>query len=219
LTKGKTELRDFSFPKRFTNNRQQELEQQEDRQNRLAEQAYKTQTAENDYLRSSVELDHAYRENDVQDNLLVQVGNSVTSPEPVSFDTESAEPVIDPMNESTESEEPSRFGKKEEVPSYSESDTESTSVSTIVGQEKILPVEEMDDGLLYQQPSSEETEQHRIYQNRENRGDRMEPTETQHKPIPVETEEAKQLAKEMGELRQENYEEVEISEESSYETS
>ncbi|HBI6483547.1 TPA: hypothetical protein K8H53_002877 [Listeria monocytogenes] len=221
LTKGKTELRDFTFPKRAANNRQEEIEQREDKQNRLAEQAYKTQTAENDYLRSGVELDHAYRQNDFQDNLLVHAGNDTTSLETVSFDTASTEPANESMNESVESKESSSLDEKEEIPSYSESDIEPVSVASTVGQETVLPVEEMDDGLLYQQPSSEEAEQHHIDQTKENRDDQIESlrftSEPQHQLVPVEPEEAKQLAKEMGELRQETYEEVEISEESAYE--
>ena len=220
LTKGKTELRGFSFPKRAVNNRQQQMEQREDQQNRLAEQAYKTQTAENDYLRSGVELDHAYRQNDFQDNLLVHAGNDTTPPETVSFDTASTEPVIESINDS-EREESNDLGGKEEVYSYEESNIEPVSVVSTVEQETVLPIEEVDDGLLYQQPRSEETEQDQIDQTEENRDDRIEPSrfasESQHQPVPVEPEEAKQLAKEMGELRQETYEEVEISEESAYE--
>ncbi len=220
LTKGKTEIRDFSFPKRAVNNRQQQMEQREDQQNRLAEQAYKTQTAENDYLRSGVELDHAYRQNDFQDNLLVQAGNNVVSPETVSFDTASTEPMIESINDS-ENEESNDLGEKEEIYSYGEPDIEPVSVASTVGHETVLPVEEMDDGLLYQQSISEEVEQHQIDQTEENRDDRIEPprftSEPQHQLVPVEPEEAKQLAKEMGELRQENYEDVEVSEESVYE--
>ncbi|MDA5918466.1 hypothetical protein NAA27_14510 [Listeria monocytogenes] len=187
----------------------------------MTEQAYKTQTAENDYLRSGVELDHAYRQNDFQDNLLVQAGNDTTSPELVSFDTASTEPVIESINDSAESKESSSPNEKEEISSYSESDIEPVSVEPKVEQETVLPVEEMDAGLLYQRPSSEETEQHQIDQTEENRDNQIEAprftSESQHQPVPVEPEEAKQLAKEMGELRQETYEEVEISEEPVYE--
>ncbi|MGM0239827.1 CD3337/EF1877 family mobilome membrane protein [Enterococcus sp. AZ103] len=221
LTKGKTELRGFSFPKRAVNNRQQQMEQREDQQNRLAEQAYKTQTAENDYLRSGVELDHAYRQNDFQDNLLVQAGNDATSPEPVSFDTASAEPTIESRDDSADSKESSGLDEKEEVPYYSESDIKSVSVASTVGQETVLPVEEMDGGLLYQQPISEEVEQQQTQQIEGKGKESFESThftsEPQHQPVPVEPEEAKQLAKEMGELRQENYEDVEVSEEAAYE--
>ena len=220
LTKGKTELRGFSFPKRAVNNRQQQMEQREDQQNRLAEQAYKTQTAENDYLRSGVELDHAYRQNDFQDNLLVHAGNDTTPPETVSFDTASTEPVIESINDS-EREESNDLGEKEEVYSYDESNIEPVSVVSTVEQETVLPIEEVDDGLLYQQPSSEETEQYQIDQTEENRDARIEPSrfasESQHQSVPVEPEKAKQLAKEIGELRQETYEEVETIEEPAYE--
>ncbi|EIB6115896.1 hypothetical protein K9D10_000814 [Enterococcus faecalis] len=221
LTKGKTELRDFTLPKRAANSRQQEMEQRENQQNRLAEQAYKTQTAENDYLRSGVELDRAYRQNDLQDNLLVQAGNDTTSPEIVSFDTASTEPVIESRDSSTEKKESGSLSEKEEISSYSQSDIDPVTVAPSVEQETVLPVEEVNDGLLYQQPSSEKTEQHQIDQTEENRDDRIEPphftSEPQHQPVPVELEEAKQLAKEMGELRQETYEEVETIEESAYE--
>lgn len=222
LMKGKTELRDFTFPKRAANNRQQQMEQREDQQNRLAEQAYKTQTAVNDYLRSGVELDRAYQQNDFQDNLLVRAGNEAASPEPVSFDTASAEPTIESRNDSADSKESSSLDEKEEILSYSESDIESVSVASTVGQETVLPVEEMDDGLLYQQPISEEVEQPQTQQIEGKGKESFESphftSESQHQPVPVEPEEAKQLAKEMGELRQETYEEVEVGEESAYET-
>jgi hypothetical protein len=95
------------------------------------------------------------------------------------------------------------------------------SLVSTVEQETVLPIEEMDDGLLYQQDSSKETEQHQVDQIEENRTNRIEPphftSESQHQPVPVESEEAKQLAKEMGDLRQETYEEVATIEESAYE--
>lgn len=221
LTKGKTELRDFTFPNSITSKRQQKREQQEDYQNRLAEQAYKTRTAENDYLRSGVELDRAYQQNDFQDNLLVHAGNDTTPPETVSFDTASTKPVSESISDSAESKESSSLDEKEEIPSYSESDIEPILVTSTVVQETVLPVEEMDEGLLYQQPSSEVVEQHQIDQTKENRDDQIEPprftSEPQRQPVPVKPKEAKQLAKEISELRQETYEEVEISEESAYE--
>ncbi|EHB3414013.1 TPA: hypothetical protein NR394_001474 [Listeria innocua] len=221
LTKGKTELRDFRFPKRAANNRQEEIEQREDKQNRLAEQVYKTQTAENDYLRSGVELDYAYRQNDFQDNLLVQAGNDTTSPETVSFDTASTEPVIESRDGSTERKESSSLSEREEISSYSESDIDPVTVASMVEQETVLPVEEVDDGLFYHQSILEELEQHQIDQTEENREDRIESprftSESQYQPVPVEPEEAKQLAKEMGDLRQETYEDVEVSEEAAYE--
>lgn len=219
LTKGKTELRDFTFPKRAANNRQQLMEQREDQQNRLAEQAYKTQTAENDYLRSGVELDHAYRQNDFQDNLLVHAGNDTTSSETVSFDTEVTEPITESVNDSIKTGESSNLDSEEEVLSYSESEFETVSISPSEKQEAFLTVEEMDDNLLQQQAISEKDEQLLEYQNEENNDNQSELSystpETQ--PTSVEQDEARQLAKEMGELRQETYEEVEISEESAYE--
>lgn len=221
LTKGKTELRDFTFPKKAANKRQQKREQREDQQNRLAEQAYKTQTAENDYLRSGVELNRAYQQNDFQDNLLVQAGKETDSPEPNSFDTDDTESV-NPEIESRENKELGSLDEEEEILSYSEPDIESLSLEPTVDQETTLPMEEMDDGLLlYQQPSSEEAEQHQIDQIEENRDDQIEPPRFMSEPKtqlePVEPEEAKQLAKEMGELRQETYEEIENDEELAYE--
>ncbi|MCB8472638.1 CD3337/EF1877 family mobilome membrane protein [Enterococcus faecalis] len=219
LTKGKTELRDFTLPKRSANNRQQELEQREDQQNRLAEQAYKTQTAENDYLRSGVELDRAYRQNDFQDNLLVQAGNESSSPESVSFDTKATEPITESVNDSVKTWESSNPDSEEEVLYYSESEFEMVPMSPSEEQEAFLPVEEMDDNLLQQQVISENGEHQLEDQNEENNDNQSElsysSTETQ--PTSIEQDEARQLAKEMGELRQETYEEVEISEESAYE--
>nr|WP_192918924.1 hypothetical protein [Enterococcus durans] len=219
LTKGKTELRDFTFPKRAANNRQQQMEQREDQQNRLAEQAYKTQTAENDYLRSGVELDRAYRQNDFQDNLLVQAGNEASSPESVLFDTKATEPITESVNDSVKTGESSNPDSEEEILYYSESELEPVSMSPSEEQEAFLPVEEMDDNLLQQQVISEKGEQQLEYQNEENNDNQSElsysSTETQ--PTSVEQDEARQLAKEIGELRQEAYTESEIDEESVYE--
>lgn len=219
LTKGKTELRDFTFPKRAANKRQQEKEEREDHQNRLAEQAYKTQTAENDYLRSGVELDRAYRQNDFQDNLLVQAGNEASSPESVLFDTKATEPLTESVNDSVKTGESSNPDSEEEVLYYSESEFEPVSMSPSEEQEAFLPVEEMDDNLFQQQVISEKGEQQLEYQNEENNDNQSElsysSTETQ--PTSVEQDEARQLAKEIGELRQEAYTESEIDEESVYE--
>lgn len=221
LTKGKTELRDFTFPKSPTSKRQQKREQREDHQNRLAEQAYKTQTAENDYLRSGVELDRAYQQNDFKDNLLVQAGNEASSPGSVSFDTEAAKPTTESVNDSVKTEESSNLDSEDEVLSYSESELDTVSISPSEEQETILPVEEMAASFCQQQAVSEQDEQQLVCQNEENRDDQIETprftSEPQHQPIPVELEEAKELAKEMGELRQETYEEIDTIEESAYE--
>ncbi|EKK5271596.1 hypothetical protein PN660_000635 [Enterococcus faecalis] len=219
LTKGKTELRDFTFPKSPTSKRQQQREQREDHQNRLAEQAYKTQTAENDYLRSGVELDRAYQQNDFKDNLLVQAGNEASSPGSISFDTEATKPTTESVNDSVKTEESSNLDSEDEVLSYSESELDTVSISPSEEQEAFLPVEEMDDNLLQQQVISEKDEQLLEYQNEENNDNQSELsyfiTETQ--PTSVEQDEARQLAKEIGELRQEAYTESEIGEESVYE--
>lgn len=221
LTKGKTELRDFTLPKSTASKRQQEREQREDRQNRLAEQAYKTQTTENDYLRSGVELDHAYQQNDFKDNLLVQAGNEASSPGSVLFDTEATKPTIESVNDSVKTEESSNLDSEDEVLSYSESELDTVSISPSEEQETILPVEEMDDSFHQQQAVSEQDEQQLVYQNEESRDDQIEThrftSEHQPQPIPVELEEAKELVKEMGELRQEAYTESKIGEESVYE--
>ncbi|HFQ5801052.1 TPA: CD3337/EF1877 family mobilome membrane protein [Listeria monocytogenes] len=220
LTKGKAELRDFAFLKRAANNRQQQIVQREDHQNRLAEQAYKTQTAENDYLRSGVELDRAYRQNDLQDNLLVQAGKEADSPEPTSFDADDTESV-NPEIESMESQESSSPNEKEEKLFDSEPNIKPVVEISTVDQETALPLEEMDDGLIYQQPSYEEFEQRQIDQIEENKANQTESPrvthESQDQPASIELEEAKQLAKEIGELRQETYEEVGTIEESAYE--
>ena len=195
------------------------MEQREDQQNRLAEQAYKTQTAENDYLRSGVELDRAYRQNDFQDNLLVQAGNEASSPEQVLFDTKATEPITESVNDSVKTGESSNPDSEEEILYYSESELEPVSMSPSEEQEAFLPVEEMDDNLLQQQVISEKGEQQLEYQNEENNDNQSElsysSTETQ--PTSVEQDEARQLAKEIGELRQEAYTESEIDEESVYE--
>lgn len=76
LTKGQAELKDFrNHSGKNKPNRKQRKEEKENRRNGFDEQAYKTDKAENDYLRSEVELEQAYKNNDTQDYILAQVGN------------------------------------------------------------------------------------------------------------------------------------------------
>ncbi|WP_195478120.1 CD3337/EF1877 family mobilome membrane protein [Enterococcus faecalis] len=77
LTKGQAELKDFrNHSGKNKLNRKQRKEEKENRQNGFDEQAYKTDKAENDYLRSEIELEQAYRNNDTQDHILAQAGNA-----------------------------------------------------------------------------------------------------------------------------------------------
>jgi hypothetical protein len=81
LTKGQAELRDFQFhPKKDWHNHKQRKADQQNQANKQMEQVYKTDTAENDYLRSSVELERAYRISEMEDQLLVQAGQETVSP-------------------------------------------------------------------------------------------------------------------------------------------
>lgn len=76
LTKGQAELKDFrNHSGKNKPNRKQRKEEKENRENGFVEQAYKTDTAENDYLRSEIELEQAYKNSDIQDYILTQAGN------------------------------------------------------------------------------------------------------------------------------------------------
>ncbi|WP_429975418.1 CD3337/EF1877 family mobilome membrane protein [Enterococcus sp. DIV0086] len=216
LTKGKAALKDFSFnPKQAIQERQQQRAQKEDQQNRYAEQDYKTQTAENDYLRSGIELDHAYRQNELQDNLLVQAGEEETSLHQTTmpFDKQSMESKEEPLptdtfdvNDSKES-----FNYPVENTPGSVSNTEPLLTETA------LPTEEVDDNLLNPNALTEETEipVESIIETSNVKDDSSE-TEP-HLPSPVTEQEAQQLEKEISHLRQETYTTPEFSEEQAYE--
>ncbi|EMW6116787.1 hypothetical protein AAFD24_000326 [Enterococcus faecium] len=216
LTKGKAELKDFSFnPKQAIQERQQQRAQKEDQQNRYAEQDYKTQTAENDYLRSGVELDHAYRQNELQDNLLVQAGEEETSLDEtvIPFDEQPMESKEEPLPTDTfdvnDSEE--SFNYPVENTSDSVSNTEPLLAETV------LPTEEVDDHLLSRNALTEETEipVESVIETSNVKDDSSE-TEP-HLPSPVTEQEAQQLEKEISHLRQETYTTPEFSEEQAYE--
>lgn len=216
LTKGKAELKDFSFnPKQAIQERQQQRAQKEDQQNRYAEQDYKTQTAENDYLRSGIELDHAYRQNELQDNLLVQAGEEETSLHQTTmpFDEQPMESKEEPLSKDTfnvnDSEE--SFNDSIENTSGSVSNTEPLLTETA------LPIEEVDDQLLSPNALTEETAipVESIIETSNVKGDSSE-TEP-HLPSPVTEQEAQQLEKEISHLRQETYTAPEFSEEQAYE--
>ena len=216
LTKGKAELKDFSFnPKQAIQERQQQRAQKEDQQNRYAEQDYKTQTAENDYLRSGVELDHAYRQNELQDNLLVQAGEEETSLDEtvIPFDEQPMESKEEPLPTDTfdvnDSEE--SFNYPVENTSDSVSNTEPLLAETA------LPTEEVDDHLLSRNALTEETEipVESVIETSNVKDDSSE-TEP-HLPSPVTEQEAQQLEKEISHLRQETYTTPEFSEEQAYE--
>ncbi|EGO8269397.1 hypothetical protein D3Z35_02475 [Enterococcus faecalis] len=209
LTKGKAELKDFSFnPKQAIQERQQQRAQKEDQQNRYAEQDYKTQTAENDYLRSGVELDHAYRQNELQDNLLVQASEEETSLDEtvMPFDEEPLPTDTFDVNDSEES-----FNYPVENTSDSVSNTEPLLAETA------LPTEEVDDHLLSRNALTEETEipVESVIETSNIKDDSSE-TEP-HLPSPVTEQEAQQLEKEISHLRQETYTTPEFSEEQAYE--
>lgn len=223
LIKGKAELKDFSFnPKQALQERQQQRAQKEDQQNRYAEQAYKTQAAENDYLRSGVELDHAYRQNELQDNLLVQAGEEETSLDKTAtaFDEY-------PMTSKEETLPINTVGVKDsaELPNYpvkNVSDFETSTEPFIT--ETVLPMEEVDDTLIAPSPLAEEIETsvEQVVENKEITETiehvSLEETPSSPSPSPVTQHEAKQLEKEISHLRQEAYSTPELEEEQPYET-
>ncbi|EHJ4908174.1 hypothetical protein KA695_000480 [Listeria monocytogenes] len=223
LIKGKAELKDFSFnPKQALQERQQQRAQKEDQQNRYAEQAYKTQAAENDYLRSGVELDHAYRQNELQDNLLVQAGEEETSLDKTAtaFDEH-------PMTSKEETLPINTVGVKDsaELPNYpvkNVSDFETSTEPFIT--ETVLPMEEVDDTLIAPSPLAEEIETsvEQVVENKEITETiehvSLEETPSSPSPSPVTQHEAKQLEKEISHLRQEAYSTPELEEEQPYET-
>src|SRR5699024_10041163 len=216
LTKGKAELKDFSFnPKQTIQERQQQRAQKEVQQNRYAEQDYKTQTAENDYLRSGIELDHAYRQNELQDNLLVQAGEEEISLHQTAmpFDEQPMESKEEPLPTDTfdvnDSEESFNYPVENTSGSVSNTDPLLT--------ETVLPTEEVDDHLLSRNALTEETEipVESVIEKSNVKDDSSE-TEP-HLPSPVTEQEAQQLEKEISHLRQETYTTPEFSEEQAYE--
>lgn len=216
LTKGKVELKDFSFnPKQAIQERQQQRAQKEDQQNRYAEQDYKTQTAENDYLRSGIELDHAYRQNELQDNLLVQAGEEETSLHQTAmpFDEQPMESKEEPLPTNTfdvnDSEE--SFNYPVENTPGSVSNTEPLLTETA------LPIEEVDDHLLSPSALTEDTEMP-VESVIETSNVKNNSSETgPYLPSPVTEQEAQQLEKEIRHLRKETYTTPEFSEEQAYE--
>ena len=216
LTKGKTELKDFSFnPKQAIQERQQQRAQKEDQQNRYAEQDYKTQTAENDYLRSGIELNHAYRQNELQDNLLVQAGEEETPLHQtvMPFDEQPMESKEEPLPTDTFD-----VNDSEELFNYPVENTPG-SVSNIepLLAETALPTEEVDDNLLSPNALTEETEIP-VESAIETSNVKDDSSETEpHLPSPVTEQEAQQLEKEISHLRKETYTMPEFSEEQAYE--
>ncbi|EAD0969868.1 hypothetical protein OII_03008 [Enterococcus faecium EnGen0029] len=216
LTKGKAELKDFSFnPKQAIQERQQQRAQKEDQQNRYAEQDYKTQTAENDYLRSGIELDHAYRQNELQDNLLVQAGEEETSLHQTAmpFDEQ-------PMESKEETLPTDTFDVNNSEKSFNypvENTPGSVSNTEPLLTEIVLPIEEVDDHLLSPNALTEETEipVESVIETSNVKDDSSETGS--HLPSPVTEQEAQQLEKEISHLRKENYTAPEFSEEQVYE--
>lgn len=216
LTKGKAELKDFSFnPKQAIQERQQQRAQKEDQQNRYAEQDYKTQTAENDYLRSGIELDHAYRQNELQDNLLVQAGEEETSLHQTAmpFDEQPTESKEEPLPTDT-------FDVNDPEESFNypvENTSGSVSNTDPLLTETVLPTEEVDDHLVSPNTLTEEAETpvESVIETSNVKDDSLE-TVT-HLPSLVTEQEAQQLEKEISHLRQETYTTSEFSEEQAYE--
>lgn len=218
LMKGKAELKDFSFnPKQAIQERQQQRAQKEDQQNRYAEQDYKTQIAENDYLRSGVELDYAYRQNELQDNLLVQAGEEETSLHQMAmpYDEQPMESKEKPLPTDT-------FGVNDSEESFNdpvENTLDSISNTEPLLTETALPTEEIDNNLISPNTLTEETEipaESIIETNKSNGKDDSLETEP-HLPSPVTEQEALQLEKEISQLRKETYTTPEFNEEQVYE--
>lgn len=221
LTKGKAELRDFSFnPKQDFQEKQQQRAQKEDKQNLYTEQAYKTQAAENDYLRSGAELDHAYRQNELQDSLLVQAGEEETSLDKATMPFDE-QPIV--SKEETLPIDTFDVKNSEESPDYSVenvSDFEKSTEPFIT--ETVLPMEEVDGTLVAPSPLEEEIEApvEQVVENKEitETIDHVSLEEPSLSPSPVTQHEAKQLEKEISHLRQEAYSTPELEEEQLYES-
>ncbi|HBI7177709.1 TPA: hypothetical protein K8F70_002426 [Listeria monocytogenes] len=215
LTKGKAELKDFSFnPKQAFQEQKQQKNQKNDQQNRLDEQAYKTQTAENDYLRSGIELDHAYRQNDLQNNLLVQASEEKTTLDTVPFDeqSESKEETLPLENIETTSLEESPISPIENVSNLD------SSTDPIVP-ETVLATEEIDDTLITSNTLSEDIEApiEPVIGKADTNSEGDSPELARYSPSPVTQSEAKQLEKEISHLRQESYDTPDLTEEQLYE--
>ncbi|MFD2305082.1 CD3337/EF1877 family mobilome membrane protein [Enterococcus termitis] len=113
LTKGQAELKDFRNQSGRNNpNRKQRREEKRLRNNRFDEQEYRTDTAENDYLRSEIELERAYKNDDIQDHILAQAGKEESdisnNEEDEAADVARKDPAKEEHNDTTE-ENTSRF--------------------------------------------------------------------------------------------------------------
>ncbi|EHH9516717.1 hypothetical protein J8300_002442 [Listeria monocytogenes] len=211
LTKGQAGLKDFSF------NPKQAFQERQQQQNRLDEQEYKTHTAENNLLKSGLELDQAYRQNDLQDNLLVRSGEEETSLNKVPFDKEPSG-----FQEETSSMETNETENYEETPNTStEAVSDFISSTESLSTEAVLPIEEVDDTLLTPNTLADRIEvpvEPAIKESDSPIDSVSSKEESTSSPSPVTKQEAKQLEKEISHLRQETYDDPELSEEHVYES-
>ncbi|MFI3805601.1 CD3337/EF1877 family mobilome membrane protein [Vagococcus fluvialis] len=212
LTKGKAELKDFAFnPVLPLQERQQKKQQAHDQQNRSDEQAYKTQTAENQFLQSELALQQAYQQDELQDNLLVQAGEEERAPETTTFDD-------DPMTFQTETlstEQKEHSINDAYMTAPNEEDPVLPSASDELDNESQLPLEEVDNSLILARSTSEDAIlDEQTIQEETNEADTQNQSNEKKTSLPsqVTDEEAKQLEKEISELRNEPYSQSELSE-------
>lgn len=212
LTKGKAELKDFTFnPVLPLQERQQKKQQAHDQQNRMDEQSYKTQTAENQFLQSELTLQQAYQQDELQDNLLVQAGEEEWEPETTSFDDETATFQTETL--STDQKEHSI--NDDYMTTQHEKESNLQSFSEELDKESQLPLEEVDNSLILARSTSNYTIQdEQTIQEEANKADTQNQSNENKTSLSsqVTDEEAKQLEKEISELRNEPYTQSELSE-------
>ncbi|EAE8309315.1 hypothetical protein BOQ37_14430 [Listeria monocytogenes] len=218
LTQGKVSLQGMELnPKTAWQKRQQQKAEWKHQQNQHDEQGYKTGHAENDYLRSGIELERAYRMNEIEDNLLLQANQPKTA---TSSNQEENESLL--REEPTTSDFPSSKNEKEHLSkTITDSATSMETEKEIQPNETIPPTistEDIDDYLEIESEATHIDPTNHYYAKSSDEGDDNSITTVQNDPnqssqeLPpaikseLTEEEATQLMDELSSLRHESYE-------------
>lgn len=206
LTKGQAELKDFrNQTGRNKPNRKQRREEKRLRNNRFDEQVYRTDTAENDYLRSEIELERAYKNDDIQDHILAQAGkeesdisNNEEDEAASAADVTQKDPVKEEHSDTTE-EKTSHFSTE-----YPDNQVDSSNMDT---DDLTTSTEEVQEHL--KEHSEVVIEDWKIRKDVTSKGEKIEKDQTtQENPDIISEEQAQQLEQELMELRN-DYTEIE----------
>lgn len=196
LTKGQAELRGFSFnPTKSFQERSKQKENEISRRNQFEEQRYKTDTAENEYLRSEIELEQVYQVNELSDNVLQATGREPTFQNEATVDSIDQE-TLHENEDFSESQKQSTNTENEYVEKtgaansfYSVDDTSTLNASNI--EDSSEEASSSDASLLEIQQE----------QSKENLDKIIEKQEKITMPNPISKDEAAELEKELASLR------------------